>query len=178
LGYEWALLVLIDFYLGYEWVQIVGTVIQPNKQLNSAEIKRSCVSPYDIDYSERKGKGASALRVTGSLMAALPSSFSSSASQHYINPQNQMPQEEEAKASEAEEAVITLLIRHLPEAIPLDTLSRLFSHYGASSVRPCSAPKCVDFFFLLFFCFLLCFNPITVPSFSIALLFSFCLSAG
>ncbi|KAF4397091.1 hypothetical protein G4B88_008937 [Cannabis sativa] len=33
----------------------------------------------------------------------------------------------------------TLLIRHLPEAIPQDTLSRLFSHYGASSVRPCSS---------------------------------------
>lgn len=31
----------------------------------------------------------------------------------------------------------TLLIRHLPEAIPQETLSRLFSHYGASSVRPC-----------------------------------------
>ncbi|XP_047327270.1 U11/U12 small nuclear ribonucleoprotein 65 kDa protein-like [Impatiens glandulifera] len=32
----------------------------------------------------------------------------------------------------------TLLVRHLPEAIPFDTLSRLFSHYGASSVRPCT----------------------------------------
>ncbi|CAI9096942.1 OLC1v1033206C1 [Oldenlandia corymbosa var. corymbosa] len=32
----------------------------------------------------------------------------------------------------------TLLIRHLPEAIPHDTLSRLLSHYGASSVRPCT----------------------------------------
>lgn len=29
----------------------------------------------------------------------------------------------------------TLLIRHLPEAIPQETLSRLFSHYGATSVR-------------------------------------------
>jgi U11/U12 small nuclear ribonucleoprotein SNRNP65 len=108
-------------------------------------------------------------------MAAVPSS-SSTVLQHYINPQNQMRQEGEAKAfnGEAEEAVVTLLIRHLPEAIPLDTLSRLFSHYGASSVRPCSAPKCVDSFFLLF---LLCFNPITIPSFSIALIFSFCLSA-
>lgn len=35
-----------------------------------------------------------------------------------------------------QEASITLLVRHLPEAIPHDTLSRLFSHYGASSVRP------------------------------------------
>ncbi|CAM8951073.1 unnamed protein product [Rhodiola kirilowii] len=32
--------------------------------------------------------------------------------------------------------VITLLIRHLPDAIPLETLSRLFSHYGACAVRP------------------------------------------
>jgi U11/U12 small nuclear ribonucleoprotein SNRNP65 len=81
-----------------------------------------------------------------------------------------MWQEEEAKvfhgkASEAEEAVITLLIRHLPEAIPLDTLFRLFSHFGASSVRPCSVPKCVNFFFW-------CFNPITIPSLSISLFFS------
>ncbi|GAB4834098.1 hypothetical protein Ancab_032351 [Ancistrocladus abbreviatus] len=35
----------------------------------------------------------------------------------------------------------TLLVRHLPEAIPIDTLSRLFSHYGASSVRPCSGAR-------------------------------------
>ncbi|XP_004309873.1 PREDICTED: RNA-binding protein 40-like [Fragaria vesca subsp. vesca] len=32
----------------------------------------------------------------------------------------------------------SLLIRHLPEAIPEETLFRLFSHYGASSVRSCS----------------------------------------
>nr|CAN75155.1 hypothetical protein VITISV_042642 [Vitis vinifera] len=37
---------------------------------------------------------------------------------------------------EAEKSAATLLIRHLPEAIPQDTLSRLFSSYGASSVRP------------------------------------------
>ncbi|KAL8521198.1 hypothetical protein ACS0TY_011659 [Phlomoides rotata] len=37
-----------------------------------------------------------------------------------------------------EESSVTLLVRHLPEAIPHDTLTRLFSHYGASSVRPCS----------------------------------------
>ncbi|XP_074274942.1 U11/U12 small nuclear ribonucleoprotein 65 kDa protein [Silene latifolia] len=35
----------------------------------------------------------------------------------------------------------SLLIRRLPEAIPLDTLSRLFSHYGAVSVRPCAAAR-------------------------------------
>lgn len=33
----------------------------------------------------------------------------------------------------------SLLIRHLPEAIPEETLFRLLSHYGASSVRSCSA---------------------------------------
>ncbi|XP_071710800.1 U11/U12 small nuclear ribonucleoprotein 65 kDa protein [Rutidosis leptorrhynchoides] len=37
--------------------------------------------------------------------------------------------------------VFTLLIRHLPEAIPHDTLSRLFSHYGASCVRPCTTGR-------------------------------------
>ncbi|GMH26564.1 hypothetical protein Nepgr_028407 [Nepenthes gracilis] len=35
----------------------------------------------------------------------------------------------------------TLLVRRLPEAIPVDTLSRLFSHYGASSVRPCTGAR-------------------------------------
>ncbi|KAK6118697.1 hypothetical protein DH2020_047554 [Rehmannia glutinosa] len=38
----------------------------------------------------------------------------------------------------AEQSSVTLLVRHLPEAIPLDTITRLFYHYGASSVRPCS----------------------------------------
>ncbi|KAL0365755.1 UNVERIFIED_CONTAM: U11/U12 small nuclear ribonucleoprotein [Sesamum angustifolium] len=38
----------------------------------------------------------------------------------------------------AHDSTVTLLVRHLPEAIPHDTLTRLFSHYGASSVRPCS----------------------------------------
>ncbi|KAL9998657.1 putative RNA recognition motif domain, nucleotide-binding alpha-beta plait domain superfamily [Helianthus debilis subsp. tardiflorus] len=40
-----------------------------------------------------------------------------------------------------ENEAATLLIRHLPEAIPHDTLSRLFSHYGASSVRPCATGR-------------------------------------
>ncbi|XP_068637308.1 U11/U12 small nuclear ribonucleoprotein 65 kDa protein [Aristolochia californica] len=35
----------------------------------------------------------------------------------------------------------TLLVRHLPEAISGDTLSRFFSHYGASSVRPCAGGR-------------------------------------
>lgn len=38
-------------------------------------------------------------------------------------------------------SLASLLIRHLPEAIPLDTLSRLLSHYGAASVRPCSGGR-------------------------------------
>lgn len=41
--------------------------------------------------------------------------------------------------SQVRAAASTLLIRHLPEAIPEPTLSRLFSHYGASSVRPCTS---------------------------------------
>ncbi|KAK9072681.1 hypothetical protein SSX86_009116 [Deinandra increscens subsp. villosa] len=40
-----------------------------------------------------------------------------------------------------EKETTTLLIRHLPEAIPHDTLSRLFSHYGASCVRPCTTAR-------------------------------------
>ncbi|XP_021722528.1 U11/U12 small nuclear ribonucleoprotein 65 kDa protein-like [Chenopodium quinoa] len=35
----------------------------------------------------------------------------------------------------------TLLIRHLPEAIPFDILSRLFSHYGALAARPCTSAR-------------------------------------
>ncbi|XP_043691795.1 U11/U12 small nuclear ribonucleoprotein 65 kDa protein [Telopea speciosissima] len=40
-----------------------------------------------------------------------------------------------------EEVATTLLVRHLPEAIPHETLSRLLSHYGASSVRPCAGGR-------------------------------------
>ncbi|KAI9121458.1 hypothetical protein K1719_008491 [Acacia pycnantha] len=41
----------------------------------------------------------------------------------------------------AVESPVTLLIKHLPEAIPHETLSRLLSHFGASSVRPCSSGR-------------------------------------
>lgn len=41
-----------------------------------------------------------------------------------------------------EERAVTLLVRHVPEAIPVDILSRLFSHYGASSVRPARVKNC------------------------------------
>ncbi|KAK8928420.1 hypothetical protein KSP39_PZI017606 [Platanthera zijinensis] len=45
-------------------------------------------------------------------------------------------------AKEAPEGTVaTLLVRHLPEGIPGDMLSRLFSHYGAASVRPCAGGK-------------------------------------
>ncbi|KAJ4915041.1 U11/U12 small nuclear ribonucleoprotein 65 kDa protein [Raphanus sativus] len=37
--------------------------------------------------------------------------------------------------------VITLLVRHLPDGIPHDIVSRLFSQYGASAVRPCSGGR-------------------------------------
>ncbi|KAL4355382.1 hypothetical protein GQ457_06G017800 [Hibiscus cannabinus] len=69
----------------------------------------------------------------GVLMAAILSSrpFSSPQMQHFG-----------ATANPVEgDSIATLLIRHLPEAIPPDTLLRLFSHYGASSVRPCSSGK-------------------------------------
>ncbi|KAL7246582.1 hypothetical protein ACSBR2_001643 [Camellia fascicularis] len=49
--------------------------------------------------------------------------------------------EESAVAASTTTTASTLLIRHLPEAIPSDTLSRLFSHYGASSVRPFSTGR-------------------------------------
>ncbi|KAI5554704.1 hypothetical protein POPTR_019G031700v4 [Populus trichocarpa] len=46
------------------------------------------------------------------------------------------------KAESVEPQVtVTLLIKHLPEAIPFKTLSRLFSHYGAVSVRPCNSGR-------------------------------------
>lgn len=47
----------------------------------------------------------------------------------------------EVSARPLEKEAATLLIRHLPEAIPHDTLSRLFSHYGASCVRPCTTGR-------------------------------------
>ncbi|XAR64910.1 hypothetical protein NMG60_11008802 [Bertholletia excelsa] len=47
----------------------------------------------------------------------------------------------EVRSEPVKEAAATLLVRHLPEAIPRDTLSRLFSHYGASSVRPCNGGR-------------------------------------
>lgn len=39
------------------------------------------------------------------------------------------------------ESPATLLIRHLPEAITHEALSRLFSYYGATSVHPCSSGR-------------------------------------
>ena len=50
----------------------------------------------------------------------------------------------------AEDGVATLLIRHLPEAVPNDTLHRLFSYYGASAVRSCTSGRYCRRFILLF----------------------------
>ncbi|XP_026412903.1 U11/U12 small nuclear ribonucleoprotein 65 kDa protein-like [Papaver somniferum] len=57
--------------------------------------------------------------------------------QHYI-PQMQTPN---LQNLEEQSVFGTLLVRNLPEAIPHETLSRLFSYYGASSVRPCSGGR-------------------------------------
>ncbi|KAL9331281.1 hypothetical protein ACSQ67_000891 [Phaseolus vulgaris] len=43
----------------------------------------------------------------------------------------------DAKSAES----VTLLIKHLPEAIPHDTLSRIFANFGAFLVRPCSSAR-------------------------------------
>lgn len=53
---------------------------------------------------------------------------------------SQSMQEMEYRPLQTED-LVTLLIKHLPEAIPHETLYRLLSHYGASSVRPCSAGR-------------------------------------
>ncbi|XP_070051009.1 U11/U12 small nuclear ribonucleoprotein 65 kDa protein isoform X2 [Nicotiana tomentosiformis] len=44
----------------------------------------------------------------------------------------------------------TLLIRHLPEAVPHETLSRLLSNYGASSIRPCTTGRVMNCVFVDF----------------------------
>lgn len=66
-------------------------------------------------------------------------------SQVFVNPQEQylgfQGTEETTSRSTESESSTSLLVRHLPEAIPHDTLSRLFSHYGASAVRPCSGGR-------------------------------------
>ncbi|KAJ8630502.1 hypothetical protein MRB53_023825 [Persea americana] len=66
-------------------------------------------------------------------MAALPSQpqFESQLQQH----------QHFGQAHEEEVHAATLLVRHLPKAIPHEILSRLFSHYGASSVRPCAGGR-------------------------------------
>lgn len=45
------------------------------------------------------------------------------------------------KLQVAEPSGVTLLVRHLPDGIPHDIVSRLFSQYGASEVRPCSGGR-------------------------------------
>ncbi|KAB2005457.1 hypothetical protein ERO13_D11G249800v2 [Gossypium hirsutum] len=72
-------------------------------------------------------------------MAAIPSS------QPFSSPQMQQFGYQGVEGATSNpigaDSVATLLIRHLPEAIPPETLLRLFSHYGASSVQPCSSGK-------------------------------------
>lgn len=66
----------------------------------------------------------------------------------------QVTEAAESKPS-AVESPATLLIKHLPEAIPHETLSRLLSHFGAYSVRPCTSGRYLiahNLDFLMFFC--------------------------
>ncbi|CAL9088184.1 unnamed protein product [Musa acuminata var. zebrina] len=56
-------------------------------------------------------------------------------------PPNSVPAAEGSSGGAGVAAAATLLVRHLPEAMPYDVLSRLFSHYGASSVRPCAGGR-------------------------------------
>ncbi|XP_066351382.1 U11/U12 small nuclear ribonucleoprotein 65 kDa protein-like [Miscanthus floridulus] len=51
------------------------------------------------------------------------------------------PLHQQQQQGPAPAGAATLLVRHLPEAITQEMLSRLFSHYGATSVRPCSGGK-------------------------------------
>ncbi|GJN31350.1 hypothetical protein PR202_gb19739 [Eleusine coracana subsp. coracana] len=51
------------------------------------------------------------------------------------------PPPQQQQPGSAPAAGATLLVRHLPEAITQEMLSRLFSHYGATSVRPCAGGK-------------------------------------
>ncbi|GFP97807.1 U11/U12 small nuclear ribonucleoprotein 65 kDa protein [Phtheirospermum japonicum] len=54
------------------------------------------------------------------------------ATQQHLGHHRRAVAEEESTSSSS----VTLLVRHLPEAIPPETINRLFSPYGASSVRP------------------------------------------
>ncbi|KAJ0979140.1 hypothetical protein J5N97_014614 [Dioscorea zingiberensis] len=74
-------------------------------------------------------------------MATLPPYFQPMAPLPPPHPPPSVPNPEEQTAGPAEGAVATLLVRHLPEAIPHEMLSRLFSHYGSSSVRPCAGGR-------------------------------------
>ncbi|KAK0598958.1 hypothetical protein LWI29_001080 [Acer saccharum] len=65
-------------------------------------------------------------------MATVPFGFQNVGEQERIH--HHRPEQSEGETA-------TLLVRHLPEAIPIDTLSRIFSHYGASTVRPCSSAR-------------------------------------
>ncbi|CAI9289826.1 unnamed protein product [Lactuca saligna] len=79
-------------------------------------------------------------RFTDALMANVPPFQPLPNPQGIYNHAFQNMGEVSTKPPEKETST-TLLIRHLPEAIPHDTLTRLFSHYGASSVRPCTTGR-------------------------------------
>lgn len=59
-------------------------------------------------------------------------------SPHQPSGEQLLPMESHPEMPGEEKKSVTLLVRHLPEAIPHDMLSKLFSYYGASSFRPCS----------------------------------------
>ncbi|KAL5767976.1 hypothetical protein ACOSP7_014558 [Xanthoceras sorbifolium] len=84
-------------------------------------------------FSHASEEEETSSKVSVSSMAAVPFGFQNAGGQE-MSHHHQRPEQ-------SEEDTVTLLVRHLPEAIPIDTLSRIFSHYGASSVRPCSSAR-------------------------------------
>lgn len=60
---------------------------------------------------------------------------------HHLHHQWPQQQPGDSQEGETQRVVSTLLVKHLPEALPAETLMRLFSHYGASAVRPCVAGR-------------------------------------
>lgn len=83
---------------------------------------------------------------SGSILISADASMdAASSSQPVRNPQMErfgfQGAEDATPKSLESQSPATLLVRHLPDAIPHDTLLRLFSHYGAASVRPCSSGR-------------------------------------
>ncbi|XP_078160479.1 RNA-binding (RRM/RBD/RNP motifs) family protein isoform X2 [Carex rostrata] len=59
----------------------------------------------------------------------------------YPPPYPSVPHQPPPQLLETSTSAATLLVKHLPEGMTEEMLSRLFSHYGASSVRPCAGGK-------------------------------------